>query len=474
VTLSRRDLLKAGAASGALLLGRPLGALAGGLGPTGEFATDRASRLFPGTRLAHADLHNHTLLSDGAGNPAEAFASMRDAGLDVAALTDHATVSFGAVGAADPCGVGRTLMGDPHDGDRDPCQSLAGLDEAGWARTRALADGEDAPGDFTAIRGFEWSSPLLGHVNVWFSERWIDPLHTGGVGPEGLGQYARELPGLGEPLGAGLDGALRGAPGNGAGMAAFYRWLSLPPGTPGIGGGADGIAGFNHPGREPGRFGYFAPDASVRDRIVSMEILNRREDYLFEGFTDGQPSPLVECLDAGWRVGLLGVTDEHGTDWGEPDGKGRAGLWVTELTREGVREALMARRFFATFLRGLRVDASANGVRMGQVLQHRTGPVELALDIDRGREWWGKDLQVQVLRTGDGVPTVAHVEDVRVPAGGQPVIRFTVDVDIADGEWIVLRIVDPEGSGPRPAPGPDGHLGALPVVAYASPFFLEP
>jgi hypothetical protein len=59
-----------------------------------------------------------------------------------------------------------------------------------------------------------------------------------------------------------------------------------------------------------------------------MEMMNRREDYLFEGYRDGQPSPLVECLNAGWRVGLLGVTDEHGTDWGHPDGKGRAGLWV--------------------------------------------------------------------------------------------------------------------------------------------------
>ncbi|HTF60461.1 MAG TPA: hypothetical protein VK713_11195, partial [Actinomycetes bacterium] len=51
------------------------------------WGTSRVSRLFPGSWLAHADLHNHTWLSDGAGDPRLAFASMRAAGLDVAALT---------------------------------------------------------------------------------------------------------------------------------------------------------------------------------------------------------------------------------------------------------------------------------------------------------------------------------------------------------------------------------------------------
>jgi hypothetical protein len=40
------------------------------------------SKLFPGTRLVHGDLHNHTLLSDGAGNPELAFETMRRSGMD--------------------------------------------------------------------------------------------------------------------------------------------------------------------------------------------------------------------------------------------------------------------------------------------------------------------------------------------------------------------------------------------------------
>ncbi len=95
--------------------------------------------------------------------------------------------------------------------------------------------------------------------------------------------------------------------------------------------------------------------------MVSLEMFNRRDDYLFEGYADGRSSPLCACLNAGWRTGITGVTDEHGIDWGHPEGKGRTGLWVAEHTRAGVKEAMLARRFFATRTSGLRVDATAVG-----------------------------------------------------------------------------------------------------------------
>lgn len=467
--LTRRELLRMSAAGGALLLARPTGALAGTLQPASEFATSRASRLFPGTSLAHADLHNHTLMSDGAGDAAEAFASMRAAGLDVAALTDHTTTGrFAPI----PCEQ------IPH----EECQSVAGLDAAKWAATRGLADGADDPGAFVAVRGFEWSSPLLGHVNVWFSETWTDPLSTGGGGVEGFGQLmTEELPGLGPYLGPPIDAAIRSAPRHGAGMRLLYDWLAADPARPVLGGGADAIAGFNHPGRETGRFGYFAFDPAVRDRVVSLELFNRREDYLFEGTEVGQPSPLSECLDAGWRVGLLGVTDEHGRDWGHPDGKGRAGLWVTELTRAGVREAMEARRFFATRLRGLRLDAAATSgvaadpagrVRMGSSLPHAGGPVTFELDVDRGAEWYGKVLALSVLRPGRPMPTIADAVEVVVPRPDEPLPTVTVDLDPADGPWAVLRLSDPDVAADGRATGQYAALGN--GVAYASPFWLEP
>jgi len=273
-------------------------------------------------------------------------------------------------------------------------------------------------------------------------------------------------------LSTAVDTVVKTLPTRGANMTPFYRWLQSDPADPVLPGGLDGIAGFNHPGREVGRFGYFKLERGLRDRIVSVEVFNRRDDYLFEGTDQSVQSPINECLNAGWKVGLLGVTDEHGTDWGYPDGKGRTGLWVKTLDRDGVREAMVARRFFSTRLRGLRVDASANGAQMGSTLAHKRGPIEFKIDIDRGPEWWGQPLKVQVLQSGTYMPTVVDSFDISYPADGAAVPTFTVDIDAANGDWVVLRITDPSAAPDGRATGEWTSFGD--GIAYASPFFLDP
>ena len=461
MALTRRRFLASAAAAGGLAVLRPWGALGRTLGPAPAFWASRRSRLFAGTRLVHADLHNHTQLSDGDGDPERAFASMRSAGLDVAALTDHTTIGWGS--PVDPCFWG--CLDD---------ESIAGIDEDSWNRTRALADRANRDGDFVAIRGFEWSSPFQGHMNVWFSERWMDPLHTGGgtFFEGGAGFFHEEGAPIPPEFVAAYDDAVRALPTTGRNMALFYEWLKAQPSAPGLGGGADGLAGFNHPGREPGRFGYFRRDGDAPANVVAMEIFNRDDDYLFRGLDNGERSPLVDCLNAGWRVGLVGVTDEHGDRWGFEPGKGRTGVWVREFTRDGVKRALRARRVFATREPGLRVDASANGARMGAVLRHRRGPVRFRLDVNRGPDWTGKLLNVQVLRPGDPMPEVARNVRVRVPFRTHPVIAFSAPIDRADGDWIVLRITDPEGPPDERADGAYARFGN--AVAYTSPWFLQP
>jgi hypothetical protein len=352
----------------------------------------RASQLTQGTLLVHADLHNHTLMSDGDGNPDLAFQSMRDAGLDVAALTDHATL-FG----------------------------ISGLSKSEWDRTGVLAGAADDPGSYTAIRGFEWSHPTLGHVNVWGTANFTDLLATGS-------------------------------------MSKLYNWVN----------GVDGVASFNHPGREVQRFNNFSLSSAAVDNMVALEMFNRGDDYLFDGWADHGSSPLTACLNAGWRTGLTGVSDEHGTNWGHPEGKGRTGLWVAANTRAGVFEAMRARRFFATRVSGLRLDATANGVRMGGVLPIASGDVAFSVDLDRGPDWAGKPLRIQVLRPGTTAPAVADVIDVE--AGG--VYTFTVPMNAADGDWVVLRVSDPALA--NPSPGPAGHPCNDWGVAYSSPWWLQP
>jgi hypothetical protein len=383
------------------------------------WGTSRVSRLFPGWWLAHADLHNHTRLSDGAGDPRLAFASMRSAGLDVAALTDHSRWASLFL-------------------DRFKAPGWTGLDGRGWRQTIALAEAANADGEFVALHGFEWSHYAQGHMNVWNGRGFTDPLRTAPT------------------------------------MGRFWHWLEEH--------GDDGLIGFNHPGTGRLRFAGFGYRPALAGRLVSLELFNKLEDYLLKDTDRGGESPLNQCLNAGWRPGLLGVTDEHGADWGHPDNKGRAGLWVRELTRAGVLEALAARRFFASRVKGLRLDAALTSLagggagageraRMGTAVAHPDGPVRIEVDLDRGEAWQGRRLSLQVLRPGDRLPALAATLEVALGGPGDPVAALELDLDPADGDWVVVRVTDPaEPPDPR-ATGEWARLGR--AIAYASPFWLE-
>lgn len=353
----------------------------------------RTSLITQGTTLVHADMHNHTVMSDGDGSADAAFGSMREAGLDVAALTDHATIF-----------------------------AIQGLSSGEWRTTATLADAANDPGQFTAIRGFEWSHPTHGHINIWNTTDFADLVRAGNPG-------------------------------------GLYTWLSGRPA---------GLASFNHPGREAGRFNNFAYRASAQSQMVGLEMFNRMDDYLFEGWSSGMSSPLVACLNNGWRPGLTGVTDEHGTTWGHHESKGRSGLWVTENTRAGVFAAMSARRSFATRVSGLRLDATAAGVRMGGAIPMTSGDVRFLVDLDRGPVWEGKPLNIQVLRPGTTTPTVVDV----IETTSNTIADFTVPMNVADGNWVVLRVSDP--SQPNGSPGPAGHACNDFGVAYTSPWWLQP
>jgi hypothetical protein len=403
--------------------------LVGDADPARRGDPERRSRAVPdgGELLLHADLHNHTLLSDGNGRPENAFASMRAAGLDVAALTDHT---------------------------HGPTVSTRTIDAADWTRLGELADTADAPGEFVAVRGFEWTSPTLGHMNVWGGRHWTRPLPLAADGAH---------PGFAVPPGPRDDPAA---------IAEFYGWLAEDPD---FDGGADALVSFNHPGREPARFGGFRFDARIVERVVGLEMFNRGDDYLFEGVGFAGPSPLVQCLDAGWRVGLIGVTDEHSEHWGFLEGLGRTGVWAPTQDRAGVRAAMLARRLFATRERGLRVDAvvecaAGDPVPMGGQLDHERGDLRFRLDVG-GADLVGRTLRVQVLQTGQPLPTVVGETEFEVSADGGPV-PVVAHVDRADGDWVVLRITDPDGPADGRARRFPDYRSAGRALAYLSPWFL--
>jgi hypothetical protein len=386
-----------------------------------------------------ADLHNHSMNSDGLGDPERAFGQLRAAGLDVAALTDHAST---------PQDVLATLSLE-HYPTREALAfarlAPRSIDPAAWERVGRIADLADTPGEFTAIRGFEWTEPWLGHVNVWFSTGFL-PVLTPGTADGVHGWLAREQPGA--------------------------------------------LFGYNHPGREPGRLHNFPlpaadldPGGTLPPRMVAAEVFNRTEDFLFGRYAERQPSPIVDLLDAGWRPGLTGSSDEHGRSYGLV-GKGRTGLWVRELSREGVREALGARRTFGTREVGLRLDAALDGVPMGGGFPppgpggRRTLALDVTLPGDAGRP-----VEVQLLtsthppgsapapattlRPTD--PADAGVRVVgRLPARLGEVL--VADVDLPDGvQWLVLRVADPTRR--YGAAAPREHPANCWGIGYASPWW---
>ena len=109
---------------------------------------------------------------------------------------------------------------------------------------------------------------------------------------------------------------------------------------------------------------------------------------------------------------------------------------------------------------------------MGGTLSHTQGPIQFKVDIDRGKDWWDRPLSAQVLQSGTYMPTVVDSFEIRYPAGKSPVPTFTTNIDIANGDWVVLRITDPSAQADGRATGEWATFGN--AIAYASPFFLRP
>ena len=362
-----------------------------------------------GTLLA-ADLHNHTWLSDGEGDPGTAFAQLRDAGLDVAALTDHASVP-------------RHVRDEWRSSDVDPLPmwmrtAPASLDVTEWALLEGIADRADDPGAFTALRGFEWTEPRIGHVNVWFS--------------------------------AGMRHVT--TPGN---VSGLHDWLATDDEA--------ALFGYNHPGRERGRFNDFRFDPRLVQRMVSLEMFNRYDDYVAVGVRAGSPSPLLACLRAGWRPGLIGVSDEHGSDYGLR-GKGRAGLWANEHSRSGVRDALARRHVFATREPGLRLQAELADVPMGSP-SDPAGALRVELQVPPA--WEGYDVVAQVLVDDGGLLPSVLTERPLDPEG-----VTEIEAPGLEGyPWGVLRVAAPavrDASVDLPVDEPLTQR----ALAYASPWWF--
>jgi hypothetical protein len=409
--------------------------------------------------LVHSDLHNHTIISgDAEGDPADALQQIRDRGIDVACLTEH------AVSGKDH---GQYTCPQHQEGG---CRFVEGINANDWAEMAAIADagndekGEKGPSPFVVFRGFEYSTPTVGHINVWFGKDFTDPAHEGALA---TARAASEMWRV-FPQSKPIADQFQNAPDT-AMIAPFYEWLASAPGSLPLGGGNDAVACFNHPGYF-GNFQEFLYHGGAANYMVAIEAfnpINSDADYFWYGADRGLPNPFNACFNAGWRVGFTGVSDEHSGHFGQ-DNKGRGGLWVPEVTRVGVRQAIESKRTFATMEPALRLDATANGVPMGSSMPV-TDTVTIALDIARDASWVGKEITVEVVGPGTSGPSLLDLKErLPIPADDQPPITFTVGRQGA--AWIFLRILDPDLPSHVLAKAPFANGKAF---AYASPWFFD-
>ena len=229
--MDRRQFLKTLAVIGGGLAVRPaLGSTLGGL--TNAAGASRRSKLGGNLFLVHTDLHNHSLISgDALGGPNKALNDIRARGIDVACMTEHAV-----------SGLGHGQYDCPT-WQKGGCRFAEGINANDWEAMNAIADAAYKPGSFVSFRGFEYSTPTIGHINVWFGKDFTDPAHEFALAtPRAVSEAWRVFPQT-KPV----ADQFKNAP-DIAQITPFYEWLASAPGSFPFGGGNDAIAAFNHPG----------------------------------------------------------------------------------------------------------------------------------------------------------------------------------------------------------------------------------
>lgn len=327
-----------------------------------------------------ADLHGHTNWSDGTGVPEDYLLYARDvAGLDVAALTDH------------------DHWGTPFF-DASPER---------WKETRELTERFYVPGRFVTVLGFEWTNWIYGHRHVLYFDSVGDVISS--VNP------ATETPDQ-------LWDALRGRPAmtiahHSAGGPVSIDWS-------------------------------FAPDPVLEPvtEVVSAHGSSEAPD---------SPTPIYDAVAGNWvrdqlakgyLLGFIGSGDSHDGHPGYAQfmsvSGGLAAIFSEDRTREGVLEALRARRSYATNGARIVLRASLGGRRMGEALS--------IVDLAKVAASQGDvELTVQVIGTAP-IEKIEVIHDRQVvqtlDAEGRREVLTRWSVPPLDmGDFLYVRVVQKDG-----------------------------
>ena len=406
-------------------------------------------------------MHQHSAYSDGypGSTPATYFDSARRHGLDFEGSGEHSDNNDVPIVANQEC-----IDADPAKNEALGCLNADPQHPENafhkWEATLAQARAASTS-TFTAFRGFEWSSQRFGHIGVYFTQNITNALTDGGN----------------------------------ASMDTFYSWAQRPPA---LGGGADGLYTFNHPGDK-----YLCPTAgacdatklpelnwnhfryvpALDDRFFAIEVFNGSSDF---GSAPGHNAPpegwYAYALDRGWHLGAVGAEDRghhRGDDWGSPS-LAKTIVLAEDRSPAALQRAMRARHVYAIRSDGYRLRFTVDGRLMGARLERRAGAplrVRAAVTAPTGHRAAGGPVRLELVTSGGRIVAAGDDGrlDVALPAAADE--RYLFVRAVQDGEniaysspvWVTAHGTAPGGAPARrrvaltPAARPEVSAPALAV-----------
>ncbi|MFM8411673.1 MAG: CehA/McbA family metallohydrolase [Alphaproteobacteria bacterium] len=272
-----------------------------------------------------------------------------------------------------------------------------------WEILKTTAASYDTPGSFVAFSAVEWTQAIGYHLNVYFRET---------PGPYCQGFDCKEASQFLDYYGSQVR----------AGAAA---------------------AQVNHAASRTFRVPWERIDDSVTNAVEVWNATSGAESN--QELLDNGP---LWALRAGFRLGLVGVSDDHHTDQSPAMiGTGITGCHAKALDRSDLLDAFLARRCFATDGERIRLDTRIGGTAMGGERDARIG--------DR----LPARVEVVATRTPVTVELVSGGDVVATRTCETPVCDLDAEVVIADPESFVYARVVQE---------PGGRAWSSPVFVHAT------
>ena len=349
--------------------------------------------------LYWGDMHAHTYCGLVFGSPEEAMEIARTH-LDFCCTPEHA-------------------IGQPRNEERFPEY---------WKHSRAVLNQNNEPGTFVTIMGYEWGLPGYGDMNVYFADDATDDLVVARSFAECV-EYVESVKAILIPH----HTAYVCAP------AGTYRDRYRPTVA------EDAWRDFRNDYYAGTDWDHYVPSVMPVMEIFSMHGSSER---------DGGPFPLnlpwmgirasggtfLSALERGCKLGAIASSDGHVGYPGEYQ-TGLVAAYATELSREAIWDAILARRTYAVSGDRIKLNFRINDQPMGSelVADRRELLIEVEgengldqIDIIKNGRLWKRETRMLAENT------IAPRAKVRVEWGwgGMEVTEWRGELNVADGRIV--------------------------------------